>query len=114
MSAPKVITGVLRPEPLRELSALLGVEVLDVERYDRPGDGRRTWYLQFAAAPETAYPFPSAFLRSPARLNTWRVRVAQGQDRPPLTKDQCCRVLALMHEHVESKTENTYTEGMGH
>ncbi len=114
MSAPEAITGVLRPDPLRELSVLLGVHVLDVERWERPGDGRRSWYVEFAADPNRLHRYDTGFFRSPARLNTARCLWARDPNLAPLTKEQCGRVLRLMHEHHESKTGTTYTttEGM--
>ncbi len=112
MSAPQTITGVTRPEPLRELSMLLGVELLDVERWERPGDGRRSWYIQFTVDPDRLYRYDTGFFRSPQRLNSARRLWVRDPGLTPLTKDQCRRVLRLLHEHHESKTlHDTYTEG---
>lgn len=47
---PQAITGVVRPEPLRVLLDLLGVEISYVERYDGVAS-QRQWFVAFAKDP---------------------------------------------------------------
>ena len=111
MTAPLAITGVARPEPLSELSALLGIELLDVDRWHDSPNRPATWLLLFAAEPDRYFPYRSADFRNVARLNQARRIWRRDPDLRPVTKAECRRVLRLMHEHIESKTD-TNSEGM--
>jgi hypothetical protein len=84
---------------LLQLSALLGVEILDVQQ-DRPG----TWWLQFAEAPQYIHKFTSRAIRNPSQIKKYLFM----RNARSLTKAQCRTALRLMHEVVEAKerTEN--------
>ncbi len=117
VEAPSVITGVLRPEPLRELSILLGVEVRDVRRIRVIRDGQpqpddNAWQLAIPGRSRGdgwSQHALSKELRNPWWLN-FRARIwGRDPSLPPLTKADGRRALRLMHEHIESKTD---TKGM--
>ncbi len=133
MSAPEAITGVTRPEPLRELSALLGVTVTDVQLCrvivgGKPQPDLNAWRLEL---PATRYGLEHPDFRPDGRpwsqvvksrefrsvwwLNRWALLWGRSRTLPELTKADGRRVLRLLHEHIESKFPNyTRTEGMDH
>ncbi len=117
MSAPQAITGVTRPEPLRELSMLLGVAVTDVRRArvyrGNPQPDDNAWRLTVAGREPDDWPVLSRQFRTPWWLNTLILRWGRDPNLPPLTARDGRRCLRLMHEHIESKTD-TSTEGMKH
>lgn len=111
MSAPEVITGAFR-SPLRELSELLGIEVVDVERVrvtrgGRPQPDPNAWRLTIAGREWDENPVLTLDLRREWSLN-WRTRIlGRSPDLPPLTREDGRRALRLMHEAVEAKTAET-------
>jgi hypothetical protein len=117
VSAPGVVLGVSRPEPLRELSLLLGVWVTDVEHVrvfigGRPQPDNNAWLVTVAGRDPDHWPVKTRELRAPHSLNWWVLRWGRDLRLPPLTSGDGRRALRLMHEHVESKTEhhNTHTD----
>lgn len=94
-------SGAVRPDPLRELNQLLqlGSDVVDVRRWETAP----RWGLVFAAEPTRYVPVNSRELRNPTSLNRHAWLWGRPFELPPLTKEDGCRVLRLMHEHVEEK-----------
>lgn len=122
MSAPQALTGAFR-SPLRELSDLLGVEVVDVRRVrvtvgGRPQPDPNAWRLAIPGREWDDNPVLTRDFRAEWSLN-WRARIlGRSPDLPPLTREDGRRALRLMHEHVEAKsadtehdTDSTNTEG---
>ncbi len=99
---PTAITGVVSPSPLRELSDLLGIEVVYVERYDAAG-GRREWFVAFADDFRGGLiPFLSRDFRSPKNLTEAAKRWSRDRYQRRFTKDICRRVLWLLHLAAET------------
>ncbi len=119
MSAPEVITGVTRPEPLRELSILLGVTVTDVHQCrvivgGNPQPDLNAWRLQLPTAHygldgngQWSHVVKSKELRSAWWLNRWARIWGRDPNLPELTKADGRRVLRLLHEVVEAKPADT-------
>lgn len=113
MSAPQAITGSFR-SPLRELSELLGVEVVDVERVrvivgGRPQPDPNAWRLAISGREWDENPVLTRDFRKEWSLN-WRARIlGRSPDLPLLTKEDGRKALRLMHEVIESKPEHDTT-----
>src|SRR5688500_11706630 len=94
--------GVTPPPPLRQLSTLWGIAVLDVQRYD--GGGHRIWRVVVERGPHGRVELPpvtSRQLRSASELG-WLLRWWGRSESLPLpTKADARRSLRLLHEHVE-------------
>ena len=112
---PEVILGVTRPEPLWELSQVLGVRVTDVHQCrvfinGNPQRDLNAWRLYLPNATygldgdgQWSHVVKSRELRSPWWLNRWARIWGRDPGLPELTKADGRRALRLMHEHVESK-----------
>ena len=88
--------------PLADLSVLLGFDVADVELFERPTDGHRTWYLVVPhVGRQWAVPVFSRELRSPTSLNRLASRCGRTGGLADLTQADGRRALRLMHEHIE-------------
>jgi hypothetical protein len=130
VSAPDVILGVTRPQPLRELSALLGVTVTDVQQCrvivnGKPQPDLNAWRLELPGCTHgmedpdflrDGRPWSrvvkSREFRSQWWLNRWAGVWGRDPGLPELTKDKGRQALRLLHEAVEVKAANTTTEGM--
>ena len=99
-------TDAARPlAPLAELSALLGVEVLDVDRDD--SDAGRRWFFRLAADPDAwSFPLRSRAFRSSGELMRRLWLWGRSPRLPVLTPKQGRTALRLMHDVFESR-ENT-------
>jgi hypothetical protein len=104
--------------PLEELSALLGVEVIRVQRGERPRtsriDGRtvveqdifgrnkrQCWWVRVAGK-RGDFQLPSSDeFRNPGLLNQWLGWWGRDPSLPPLTSKDGRRALRLMHEITE-------------
>lgn len=108
------ITGVVRPEPLRELSLLLGIDVEDVRRgvrmkhrnggRARGSEQPKVWFL-ITAPGLRGLSFTSDDLRRPDRLNELMTYRGRDPELRPLSKEDGRRALRLMHQVVESKQQ---------
>src|SRR4051794_33480505 len=103
------ITGVVRPSPLAELRELLGVWVVDVERFD--GSGGRSWLVtvarrggQLQTVDARTFDFKNG-----TQLNWLLWRCGRPDDLPRLTRVDGHRALRLMHEIAESGAGGTVT-----
>jgi hypothetical protein len=114
---------VTRAELLEQLSALIGVELLDVSRTEAcPGThGVPRWHPSFrprqaaewwaSAAletvrgrrPATTPLGPNAAVRNPRRLNRWASRLGRSPEAPPLTAEDGHAVLQLMYQIIENE-----------
>ena len=110
---PEALTGVTPPTPLRELSDVLGVLVVDVVRHDDPKhNGRRTWHVWLGYADYPRYgpiAFRTSDFQRPRRLSGRLRWYGRSAELPELTNEDGRRALRLMHEHVESTTTNPTT-----
>lgn len=104
--SPTAITGAVRPSPLRELSDLLGVEVVDVERFE--GTKFRAWHLTVIRGQgehRRAQRLPAlrtADFKNARQLNWMAWQCGRSDDLPRLTRDDGRSALRLMHEHAEA------------
>lgn len=119
MNAPQAITGSFR-SPLRELSELLGVEVVDVQHVRVIRDGRpqpqpNAWQLALAGRELDDWPVLTREFRTEWSLNSRARILGRSPDLPELTRDDGRRALRLLHEVVEaqmtSTEHDTNTEG---
>lgn len=114
---PHAMTGVVRPTPLRELSALLGIEIVAVRRasimrhptgagLEQPkawhvvlGDGRRCRAT-------------SREFRHMQHLNAMAAWCGRPVAMAALTSEDGRRALRLMHEALEHDDRNTSTSSI--
>jgi hypothetical protein len=96
---------------LQELSELLGVEIADVELWDRRG--RRTWLIERAAEPGWWQHVDARRIRTSDGLAHAVARLSRYEAWRHFTRDDRRRALRLMHEHVENKKQNNTSINAG-
>lgn len=100
------------PDALAELTELLGVEVVDVQRVcvrrgGRPQPDPNAWRLTIPGREWDDNPVLTRDFRAEWSLN-WRARIlGRSPDLPPLTKEDGRRALRLMHEAVEANAADS-------
>lgn len=116
---------VTRAELLEQLSALIGVEVLDVHRHPalpgtygvprwspsfRPPEPGSWWVTVVLPTVQGERPAmtplgPNGAVRNPRKLNRWASRLGRSTDAPPLTAEDGTAALRLLYAVVETEEE---------
>jgi hypothetical protein len=114
---PQAITGVVQPPPLAKLCELLGIEIVDVERFE--GTKFRSWYLTVKRGQgehrrtQRLPALRTADFKNARTLNWMAWQCGRSDELPRLTRADGMRALRLMHEYVEANGRVTGTSKSG-